>query len=108
MNIELSKDVKASFVLKTYNKLSKLKPFIYYFKWIAAIFMLLGFIDTFLFDGPHKFTLWSNVSIWIPGILFAFVFGIFHFLTGLKIQKLSKKYDIHQFQLKIIVDRILN
>lgn len=108
MNIDLTKDVKSSFILKTYNKLSKFIKFIYYFKWIAAVCMLLGFIDTFIFSGPHNLTIWSNVVIWSVAILFAFIFIVFHFLTGWKLKKLSEKHNIHQFQLKIQVDRILN
>ena len=108
MNIDLTKEVKSSFVLKTYNKLSKFKIYINYFKWIAAIAMLLGFIDTFLFDGPHDLFVSLNVGIWIPGFIFAFIFIVFHFLTGLKLKTLSKRYDINEFQLKLMVDRTLN
>jgi hypothetical protein len=108
MNIEFTKEVNSSKVLKIYNKIYKLTRFITYFKWVAGILMFLGVIDTFLFDGPHKFTIWSNIIVWIPAIIFSFVFIVFHTLTGFKLSSLSKKYNIHPFRLKIMVDRILN
>jgi len=108
MNIELAKDVNSSTILKIYDKLSKFAKFITYFKWVAAILMAIGMMDTFLFNGPHKLSIWSNVIIWVPGIIFAAVFVVFHTLTGFKLKSLSKKYNIHPFQLKIMVDRILN
>jgi len=108
MNIDLTKEVKSSFILKTYNKVTKFKGYITYFKWIAAISMLLGFVDTFLFNGPHSLTVSLNVGFWIPGIIFAFLFIVLHFWAGLKLRNLSKKYNIHEFQLKLMVDKILN
>jgi hypothetical protein len=52
--------------------------------------------------------MWSNVIVWIPGLLFAFIGGIFHFLTGIKLRNLSRKYDMDQTKLQEIVDEMLN
>lgn len=108
MNLDFHKEVESSFVLKTYNNISKLAKFIPYFKWIAGILFTIGFLETVFFGQPDKLTVWSNVIIWIPGLLFAFIGGTFHFLTGIKLRNMSKKYNMDQTKLQEIVDEILN
>ena len=108
MNLEFHQEVESSFVLKTYNKISKMAKFIPYFKWIAGILFFIGFLETVFLGEPDKITMWSNVIVWIPGLLFAFIGGIFHLLTGVKLRNLSRKYDMDQAKLQIIVDEILN
>ena len=108
MNLEFHQEVKSSFVLKTYNKISKLAKFIPYFKWIAGILFAIGFLETAFLGQPDKIIMWSNVIVWIPGLLFAFIGAIFHFLTGIKLRGMSKKYNMEQPKLQVLVDEILN
>lgn len=108
MNLEFHQEVQSSFVLKTYNKISKLAKFIPYFKWIAGILFAIGFIETVFTGEIDKFTMWCNIAVWIPGLLFAFTGAIFHFLTGIKLSNMSKKYNLDQKKVQEIVDEILN
>jgi hypothetical protein len=52
--------------------------------------------------------MWANIIVWIPGLLFAFIGAIFHFLTGIKLRNMSKKYNLDQKKVQEIVDEILN
>lgn len=108
MSIEFYQEVKSSFVLRVYNVISKIAKFIPHFKWTAGILFFIGFIDTILNGNPHKLVMWLNIIVWIPGLLFAFIGGAFHFATGKKLRYLSKKYDINQKQLQQEVYDILN
>lgn len=108
MNLEFHQEVNSSLVLKTYNKISKLAKYIPHFKWIAGILFVIGFLETVFLGQPDKIVMWSNVIVWIPGLLFAFIGGIFHFLTGIKLRNLYRKYDMDQTKLQEIVDEILN
>lgn len=108
MSIEFYQEVKSSFVLRGYNVISKIAKFIPHFKWIAGILFAIGFIDTIVNGEPHKLVMWSNIIVWIPGLLFAFIGAGFHMATGKKFRYLSKKYDINQKQLQQEVYDILN
>lgn len=108
MNLEFHQEVNSSLVLKTYNRISKLSKYIPYFKWIAGILFAIGFLETVFLGQPDKLVMWSNVIVWIPGLLFAFIGAMFHFLTGIKLRNLSKKYNIDQPKIQELVDEILN
>lgn len=108
MNLEFHQEVKSSFVLKAYNKISKLARFIPHFKWTAGILFAIAFLETVFLGQPDKIIMWSNIIVWIPGLLFAFIAGAFHFLTGIKLRNMSRKYNMDQAKLQSIVDEILN
>ncbi len=108
MSIEFYQEVNSSFVLRAYNVISKIAKFIPHFKWTAGILFFIGFIDTILNGDPHKLVMWLNIIVWIPGLLFAFIGAIFHFLTGVKLRKMVKKYDLDQKKIQELVDEILN
>ena len=108
MSLEFYQEVKFSFILKMYNKISKLRKYIPYFKWVAGILFVIGLLDTLINGDAHKLVIWVNVMVWIPGFIFAFTGAIFHFLTGVKLRNMARKYGIEQSKLQIEVDDILN
>ena len=108
MSFEFYREVKSSFILKTYNKISKLRKYIPHFKWVAGVLFVIGLLDTLINGDAHKLVIWLNVIVWIPGFIFAFIVALFHFLTGLKLRNMSKKYGIKQSRIQIEVDDILN
>ena len=107
-NIKLEDEVRSSFVLKTYNSIYKLVKFIPYFKWTAGILFGIGFLETVFLGEPDKFTMWGNVIVWIPGLLFVLAGSFFHFFTGIKLRKMSNRYRMDQSELQKKVDMILN
>jgi phosphotransferase system glucose/maltose/N-acetylglucosamine-specific IIC component len=107
-NIKLEEEVRSSFVLKTYNSIYKLVKFIPYFKWTAGILFVIGFLETIIFGEINKFTMWANIIVWAPGIIFAFVGGFFHFWTGVKLREMCEKYQMEQEELQGKVSEILN
>jgi len=108
MSFELYQEVKSSFILKMYNKISKLRKYITHFKWIAGILFIIGLLDTLANGDAHKLVIWLNVIVWIPGFIFVFTGALLHFLTGLKLRNMARKYGIEQSKLQIDVDDILN
>ena len=108
MSFEFHQEVKSSFILKSYNKISKLRKYIPHFKWVAGILLVIGLLDALINGDAHKLVIWSNVIVWIPGFIFAFTAAIFHFLTGVKLRNMARKYGIEQSKLQIEVDDILN
>ncbi len=108
MNLEFHQEVNQSIILKGYNKITKIAKFIPHFKWTAGILFAIAFLETIFFGQPDKATMWANIIVWIPGLLFAFIGAIFHFLTGIKLRNMSKKYNLDQKKVQEIVDEILN
>ena len=86
----------------------KIFKFVPIFKWVAGILLVIGLLDTLINGDAHKLVIWSNVIVWIPGFIFAFTAAIFHFLTGVKLRNMARKYGIEQSKLQIEVDDILN
>lgn len=97
--MSLEQEIKESLVFNYYNKLLQLDKFRFQFKWIAGVLFLLGLIDMLIFDKVHDFLMYLFVLVWTPGLLYIFVTGILHFLVGLKINRLSKKYNISREEL---------
>lgn len=108
MNLEFHQDVNQSIILKGYNKITKIAKFIPHFKWTAGVLFAIAFFETIFLDQPHKMIMWANVIVWIPGLLFAFIGAGFHFLTGIKLRSMSRKYNLDQKKVQEIVDEILN
>jgi hypothetical protein len=108
MSFEFYQEVKSSFILKTYNRIAKIAKYVPYFKWTVGILFTIGLIDIIINGEAHRLVIWANVLAWIPGFLFAFIAGLFHFLTGLKLRNMSEKYGIEQSKLQIEVDDVLN
>jgi hypothetical protein len=109
MGQQLIKEVKSSKILNGYHTIVKWsKIFIEPFKVIASFLFFWALFETFLLGDPTKLCLGLNVAIWIPGFLFAIVFLIFHFLTGIKLRKMSIKYNRSQTDIQKDVDSILN
>lgn len=108
MNLEFHQEVNQSIILKGYNTITKIAKFIPYFKWTAGILFVIAFFETVFLGHPDKVIMWANIIVWIPGLLFAFIGAVFHFLTSIKLRTMSIKYNIDQKKVQEIVDEILN
>lgn len=108
MIFELYREVKSSFVLNTYNKIYKISKYIPHFKWFTGLILLISLVDTIINGDVSKSLIWVNLSIWILGLIFAFLSSLFHLLTGIKLKEMSKKYSLNKIRLKEQIDDILN
>lgn len=108
MSIELQNDIKSSTILRIYNKFSKLRKLIPTIKWILGISFTIGFIDTVIDNHTSNFSMWLNIIVWIPAFMFAFIGGLLHLLTGIKLRNLSTKHDANFENVKVWADEILN
>jgi phosphotransferase system glucose/maltose/N-acetylglucosamine-specific IIC component len=108
MNTQLQEEVNSSVILKGYNTVTKISKYIPYFKWTAGILFVIGFLETIIFGEINKLTMWANIIVWAPGIIFAFVGGFFHFWTGVKLREMCEKYQMEQEELQGKVSEILN
>jgi phosphotransferase system glucose/maltose/N-acetylglucosamine-specific IIC component len=108
MSIEFHQEVNQSIILKGYNTITKIAKFIPHFKWTAGILFAIGFLETIFLGNPDRVTMWANIIIWTIGLLFAFIGAVFHFLTGVKLRNMSRKYNLDQKKVQEIVDEILN
>lgn len=108
MKQELKQEILDSKILKFYVKIQKLTKYIPLFKWIAGISFIFAFIDTVI-DNEMSMTAGGLiVAVWIPGILFAFVAGFSHFLTGIKLRGLARKYSMTQEEVQVLSGELLD
>jgi hypothetical protein len=108
MNIQLNEEILKSNSLRRYIKLQRLTRYIPAFRWAAGITFILGLID-FIPDNEMSFLLkFLFIAIWIPGIAFAFIGAILHFITGKELRRLSTKYKINETDLKKLADDLLS
>jgi len=108
MKQELEKEIKGSEILKFYVKIQKMTKYIPIFKWIAGISFAIGFIDTVIDNQMSTLAGSILIAVWIPGLLFAFVAGFSHFLTGIKLRSLARKYGLEQRDVQILSGELLD
>lgn len=108
MKQELEKEIKNSKILKFYVKIQKMTKYIPTFKWIAGISFAIGFIDTIINGEMSNISGSILIAVWIPGLAFAFVAGFSHFLTGIKLRSLARKYQMEQEEVQILSGDLLD
>jgi hypothetical protein len=108
MKQELEKEILDSKILKFYVKIQKMTKYIPLFRWVAGISFIIAFIDTVIDDQMSMLAGSLIIAVWIPGILFAFVAGFSHFLTGIKLRNLANKYEIEQEEVQALSGELLD
>ena len=108
MNTQLNEEILNSKSLRRYVKLQRLTQFIPAFRWAAGITFILGLIDIIPDNEMSTFLKFLFITIWIPGIAFAFIGAIVHFITGKELRRLSMKYEINETDLKKLADDLLS
>jgi hypothetical protein len=108
MKQELQNEILGSEILKFYVKIQKMTKYIPLFKWIAGISFAIGFIDTVIDNEMSMVSGSILIAVWIPGLAFAFVAGLSHFLTGIKLRSLARKYNIKQEDVQILSGELLD
>ena len=107
MSIEIQKEIQDSIILNLYNKLLKIADYVQFFKILALVFFFTGLLEIVIFGEIDKTVMYLSAIIYIPGILFAITMGIIHFLTGLKLKKLSEKYKIEISEVQMISENTI-
>ncbi len=108
MKQELEKEILGSKILKSYVKIQKLAKYIPTFKWIAGISFCIGFIDTVVNNQMSTVSGSILIAVWIPGLAFAFIAGFSHFLAGIKLRSLARKYEMEQEEVQILSGELLD
>jgi hypothetical protein len=103
----LTEEIKSSFPLIIWNKISKVKPLLKPYRTILLTLTMLGFIN-YLFFLKYPVFIWINLIAWIPGVVFAFFAAPFHIMTGKVLRKLSKKYNVNLISLQEYAHNTLN
>jgi phosphotransferase system glucose/maltose/N-acetylglucosamine-specific IIC component len=108
MKQELEKEIMDSKILRSYVKIQKMAKYIPIFKWVAGISFVIGFIDTIINGEMSNFSGAILIAVWVPGLIFAFVAGFAHFLTGIKLRKLASKYRMDQEEVQTLSGKLLD
>lgn len=107
MDNELKNEVLSSNILKVCHFLARLNIFRPKFMVTGGILLSLTFISYILNLNVFSVILIILSVFWGFGILYAFITGFFHAMTGRIIRRMSEKYDMHPIILKYEIFDIL-
>jgi len=104
LNEELIAEIRTNKIYRFYKFLTKISRYAEVYKRIMIVLFIMGFIDHL--TGGNIFLLNYLIVLGIaPGMIFVFLAGTTHLITGIKIANLVKKYEIDEAELKNIIDK---